>query len=149
MSFCFFMFRIFVRVKIFRRLFPDDALVLAAWLMNIGYAAVWQWCGNQLYLSIAVASGKLLIPSPEVVEQLQTFLHGLFVACYLFYTCLWSIKMSFLIFFWKLGHNVQRQKILWWAIFAITLASYAVCLGLVDYRCLLGSEAHLASEYIT
>ena len=145
-SFGFFMFRIFVRVKVFRRLFPDDALVLAAWLMMIAYAAIWQWCGDQLYLSVAVASGKLLMPPPDFLDQLETFLHGLFVAYYMFYTCLWSIKMSFLLFFLKLGHNVRRQKTLWWSVFAFTIASYAVCLGLVDYSCLLGSKMHLASK---
>ena len=140
------MFRIFVRVKVFRRLFPDDALVLAAWLMLIAYAAIWQWCGNQLYLSIAVASGRLLMPPPDFLDQLETFLHGLFVAYYMFYTLLWSIKMSFLLFFWKLGHNVRRQRPLWWSVFGFTVASYAVCLGLVDYGCLLGSKMHLASK---
>ncbi|CAF9936601.1 MAG: hypothetical protein HETSPECPRED_010382 [Heterodermia speciosa] len=144
-SFCFFMFRIFVRIKVFRRLFPDDALVLAAWFMLIAYAAIWQWCGDQLYLSVAVASGKLLMPPPDFLDQLETFLHGLFVAYYMFYTLLWSIKMSFLLFFWKLGHNVRRQRPLWWSVFAFTVASYAVCLGLVDYSCLLGSKMHLAT----
>ena len=145
-SLSFYIFRIWVRVKIFRRLFPDDAFVLAAWLMATAYAAIWQWCGSQLYISIAVASGKLLKPPPDILSQVKTFLRGLFVAYVLFYTCLWCIKLSFLLFYWKFVNHVRRQRILWWAVLVFTVASYAVCLGLVDYSCLLGSVARLASK---
>ena len=53
-----------------------------------------------------------------------------------FYTSLWAVKTSFLLFFRRLGHNVTGQKVLWWCVFAFTLASYFVCIGDIQYSCL-------------
>ena len=41
--------------------------------MMIAYAGIWQWVGDQLYLSVAVASSKLLMPPQDFLDQLKTF----------------------------------------------------------------------------
>ena len=53
--------------------------------------------------------------------------------------------MSFMIFFRRLGHSVTNQHIVWWAVLAITAASYFVCIGDTDYRCLASSFAWIES----
>ena len=53
-----------------------------------------------------------------------------------FYTSLWAIKTSFLLFFRRLGHNVTGQKVIWWCVFGFTVASYFVCIGDIQYTCL-------------
>lgn len=63
-------------------------------------------------------------------------LKGSVVILVFFYTSLWAVKVSFLLFFRRLGHNVMGQKVIWWCVFALTLASYFVCIGDIQYSCL-------------
>ena len=138
-SFFFLLFRFYVRLKIFRRLHIEDALVLAAWLMNLANAAIWQKNSKNLYLFIAVESGQMARPAPEHFSYIYTEFHSMFASYILFYTALWSIKLSFLLFFRELGNDIRRQRIFWYCVLAYTVASYITCLGMIDYKCLLES----------
>lgn len=60
-----------------------------------------------------------------------------------FYTGLWSVKLSFLVFFKRLGQNVRNQQIVWWTVLLITIGSYLACLSIIDYRCLASSFSYL------
>ena len=137
MSFCFLLFRFYVRLKIFRHLHVEDPFVLAAWLMSLANAVVWQKNANQLYTVIAVESGVVTIPPPELMPNIYVGLHSLFASSLLYYTALWSVKLSFLMFFRNLDNSIRRQKVLWYSVLAFTLASYIACLGMIDYRCVI------------
>ena len=134
-SFCFLLFRFYVRLKLFRRLHIEDPLVLAAWLMNLAYAVVWQKNANKLYSVIAVQSGQISMVPPQFASYLETELHSQFASYLLWLTALWSIKLSFLLFFRNLGNHIRRQMILWYCVLGYTVASYVACLGMADYRC--------------
>ena len=140
MSFCFFAFRVCVRLRTFHRLFIDDAFVLLAWLLLVTYAALWQWMESSLYLSIAVASGQVPLQRlpPNFTTEAEKFLHATFVSYSFFYTSLWSVKVSFLLFFRKFGNHIRSQRIIWWCVAAFTMASYFVCFGLMSTKCLIG-----------
>lgn len=45
----FVMFRVFVRIKVFRKLWADDALVIFAWLLLLITAVLWQTQFEALY----------------------------------------------------------------------------------------------------
>lgn len=139
-SFCFLLFRFYVRLKLFRQIHIEDPFVLAAWLMNLAYAVVWQENANKLYSVIAVESGQISIPPPQFASYLENELHGQFASHLLWLTAVWSIKLSFLLFFRKLGNHIRRQMILWYCVLGYTVASYFTCLGMADYRCLDGKE---------
>lgn len=136
-SFCFLLFRFYVRLKIFRRLHIEDPFVLAAWLMNVVNAAIWQKTANELYSVIGVESGHIAMPAPEYSSHIHVELHSLLASELLYYTALWSVKLSFLLFFRNLGNYIRRHMILWYCVLAFTIASYAVCLCMLDYRCLV------------
>ncbi|CAD6588374.1 MAG: hypothetical protein ASARMPRED_003539 [Alectoria sarmentosa] len=112
-SFCFLTFRVYVRLKIFRRLHIEDPFVLAAWLMNLANTIVWQKTAKKLYSVIAVESGQIFMPPPEYSSYLYIELQSLFASELLYYTALWSVKLSFLLFFRNLGNNIRRQMLLW------------------------------------
>lgn len=135
-SFCFLLFRFYVRVKIFRRLHIEDPFVLAAWLMNLVNVVVWQETANQLYSIIAFESGQISMPPSEYYSRSYSELHGLFASYLLYYTALWSVKLSYLLFFRTLGNSIRPQRILWYWVFAFTMASYVACLSMINYRCL-------------
>lgn len=133
-----FAFRIYVRMEKFRRVYADDLLVLAAWMMLLTSAIIWQFNKDILYEEMAAASGHLvpLALTASVEHDIRKALRGSLVVIIFFYSCLWSVKVSFLIFFRRLGHNVKGQKHLWWFVLIITLTSYAACLVIINYKCL-------------
>lgn len=137
----FFAFRIYVRVETFHRVYPDDLLILAAWLMLFASTIIWQVNKDSMYEGIAITSGEITSPSLSNLHDVAKYLRASIAVMIFFYSCLWSVKISFLIFFRRLGHKVRGQKHLWWFVLIITLASYITSLGLIPYRCLSAKEA--------
>ena len=127
----------------FRRLYSDDAFVFLAWLLVVVNAVIWQRWVQPLYLAIGIASNRVPLESApaDLLSDVIHSLHTNFVFYYSFFTALWCIKISFLLFFQRLGNHIRSQRILWWCVLAYTMAAYCVSLGLVSYvKCLLGSS---------
>lgn len=143
----FFAFRIYVRIKSFHRLFWDDFLVLVAWLMLLTNAVIWQQAKTGLYLLLNVQSGRQS-PPPEFNLKVGEYLHESLAILILFYSSLWCVKLSFLIFFQRLGRNVQRQKLIWWSVLAVVIASYFAVVGTIQWHCLVPRFEVIASEYL-
>lgn len=142
-----FLLRIFIRLRTLRRLLLDDYLILLAWLMLLANAAIWQVEKDDLYDSIAVLSGDLSQPLENFIHETQNSLRAIAAVVILFYSSLWCIKFSFLLFFRPLGDKVERQRLLWWTVFVITAASYFACIGTVEYTCLTSSFSYLECQY--
>lgn len=140
----FFAFRIYFRIKSFHRLFWDDCLVLMAWLMILANAIVWHYTKDGLYLLLSVQSGRQL-PPQDFGPKVEEYLHHSIAILVLFYSSLWCVKLSFLIFFRGLGPNVQRQKRIWWSILALVVASYFLVLGTIQWHCLIPRFEVIAS----
>lgn len=51
---------------------------------------------------------------------------------------IWLVKLNFLLFFYRLGHQVRKYRIFWWIVLVFCIACGAACLGLMQYRCLFG-----------
>lgn len=135
LSLSFLIFRVYVRVRLFRRLFPDDGFVVAAWLFYVALSVIFQTQINPLWIAINVGRNPQEQLSPDYIERLNGILHLQTGAWILSLTALWLVKFSFLLFFRKLGNHVRRQRILWWAILGFTSASYVICVSLGDYKC--------------
>ena len=143
----FFVFRVLVRLKVFRRLHADDALVLFACIMLFINTVLWQSDVDDLYENIAVSAGQLFPPPTELPHNTERYLRRSIVVIVLFYTGLWSVKLSFLIFFKRLGHNVRHQSILWWFVLIVTVASWVTCLGTIEYHCLASSFTYITGAF--
>lgn len=86
------------------------------------------------------------MPPPDFVTRSETFLKASTAIIILFYSTLWSIKLSFLFFFRRLYINVGGKWMrFWWTIMIITIASWAVCIGNIDYKCLVRPLEKIAS----
>lgn len=114
--------------------------------MILATSIIWQTLSGAMYRSLFVISGKVHPPPPTFVNDEQNFLRGSAVVIALFYSSLWSVKLSFLIFFRRLVRGVARQEQLWWAVLAITVISYFACIGTIQYHCLHSSYAKILSE---
>lgn len=92
-----------------------------------------------MYTFMYVISGRLWPPPADFLLNTERYYTGQLIVLIFFYTGLWSVKLSFLIFFRRLGQNIDKQKYLWWPVLFFTLATYFVCIGDIPYKCLVGS----------
>ena len=143
----FFAFRVIVRFKVFGRLQADDGLVFFAWTVLLINTILWQFSQDALYENMAVSSGQLYPPPSGFEHATAQYLRKTVAVIVFFYTGLWSVKFSFLVFFKRLGHNVRNQHVVWWVVLAITLASYVSCLGTIEYSCLAFSIDYIECKY--
>ncbi|KAF2201225.1 hypothetical protein GQ43DRAFT_471976 [Delitschia confertaspora ATCC 74209] len=134
-----------LRYKAFRRFYLDDAFVALAWLIVLATSITWQILVRDMFLDNSVARG-LQMPPVDFVERVERFLKGSAAIVFLFYSTLWSIKLSFLFFFRRLYPPVGRWNGFWWAIFGVTMASYFVCIGDIEYNCLVMPLTKIAAK---
>ena len=140
--------RLIARATHFKRLYLDDALVTAAWLFTLAVAIDWQVVARYMYQFFAVSAGETL-PPPTFFTDTETYLTNSVVAVFFFYTSLWAVKLAFLSFFRRLSQNVSGQRILWWSVAIFTAASYFVCIGTIEYKCLANSMTYIIQHCST
>lgn len=141
--------RIFTRIKGSKRLYWDDFFALVAVILYIVAGINWQTVmAHDMYEMMSVFAGHQP-PGPNFLAHLHRYGKSSLASLLLFYSTLWAVKFSFLIFFRRLGKHVRRQRLLWWPIFGFTITSYLVILGITPYRCLGGSIQHLVDECAT
>ena len=138
--------RLVVRWKSFKKLDFDDGFVIFAWVLALLTAIDWQIVAGFMYQFIAITRGQLWPPPATFVDDSERYFTGSAVFIIFFYTSLWAVKISFLLFFKRLGLNVRRQKVLWWCVFAFTIATYLSCIGNIQYSCLVVPLAELVKH---
>lgn len=113
-------------------------------MMILATAIIWQCIGDRMYQTIAVTSGQLFPPPATFVPDTESYLRASVAVIALFYSSLWAVKLSFLVFFRRLNENVRGQRIQWWCVFGFTLATYFTCIGTIEYNCLVPSFLEIA-----
>jgi hypothetical protein len=136
-------FRYYVRIKTFRHLLPDDYLTGFAWIVLLATAILWQVIADDLYELMEVTAAVRL-PSVNFVSNAERYMKGSLAVLFMFYVGLWTVKMSFLVFFYRLGNQVTYYRVSWWIVTCITVACGAVCLGDIQYHCLADPLAVVA-----
>lgn len=48
---------------------------------------------------------------------------------------IWSIKLNFMLFFYRLGHQIRAYRIFWWISVFVVMSCGIVALGIIPYRC--------------
>ena len=92
-----------------------------------------------MYHFLAVDSGQLWPPPVDFEADSERYYRGSLAVWVCFYTGLWAVKFSFLLFFKRLGQNVAQQQVLWWCVFVFTVATYIISIGDMPYACLADS----------
>lgn len=108
--------------------------------MTVANAAIWQAAVGPLYLTVGVTSNAIK-PPQDFEEKFFAYSHTQFASYILYYACLYTVKLSFLLFFRGLGRKIKRQRLIWWFALLFMIASYAVSFSLVDFTCLVGPKA--------
>lgn len=99
---------------------------------------IWQIKVPALYEFYAVKAGRRPFDA-AFVETDTDLLRTLASLAILFYSTLWLVKLSFLMFFRRLGSNVQGQRIWWWFILIVTALTWVACIADTPYKCFLNS----------
>lgn len=144
LSFCFVVFRIYSRIRSFRKLFADDFLVIAAWLMLLAFAILWQVKSHVMYWQYGVQEGTIT-PSVAYVDALAGFIPHIVTWNILYYCCVWTIKFSFLLFFRRLGKDLVSPTY-WWIVTVITAITLIACIADISWKCTLSSINYIYSE---
>jgi len=137
-SLLFLIFRLWVRSSVFRKLFADDYFVIAAWTITLSNNILLQTQESNLYNLYAVDAGTMPA-TPEWLTNTAIFERCIVAFDFLYYSSLWAVKISFLLFFKRLGRDVRGQKIWWWIVLVITIGCWAVSVGDIPFPCALNA----------
>jgi hypothetical protein len=147
-SSCFLLLRLIVRYATFRKLCSDDVMMIAAWLMLLSSTILWQTQTRALYDQYAVVTGEVPFDL-GFLERYSTFLHSVAPLGMLFYTCLWTIKLSLLLFFRSIGAQVNANKAWWWFVWSDTVLTWMGCMGANDWGCSSESFADISCGFLS
>ncbi|KAL1594299.1 hypothetical protein SLS60_010056 [Paraconiothyrium brasiliense] len=134
--------RFCIRSMIFRRLFVEDYLMVAAMAVLIAISAVLHVYLGDLYELLHVQN-MLKAPGPDFMNQMTRGLKGDAIAIVLSIVGLWMIKLNFLLFFYRIGYQIRAYLITWWVALALVMACGVINLGMVPYDCMLGDVMHI------
>ena len=119
-SFC---ARLFLRWYRFKKLYWDDFFVSCAWAFSIPLAA-------QVTVSLRHIKTAKEAPKTDSIFISRP------VVQFFFYSCVWSIKFSFLLFFRRIGTSALKGvKIYWRIVLGFTILSYLILFTLNPYHC--------------
>lgn len=130
--------RCLIKIKTFKRIAPDDLVAIAAWLMFLADVSLWTNMSPRLYANYAMMQGKGPTSEAEATATLDRygyFIHLVAPFKILFYTSLWTVKLSMLLFFRRLGHQIRSHEVWWWCVLVVTVATWMVCIADIDYPC--------------
>jgi len=131
-------FRLYIRLRLSRRLTVDDYFITAAWSSSVAIGILWKIRSEDEipFFGYPLEPDDEFVQSDWLAEIVHQYYSSL-LATYVTQTIgLWCVKFSLLFFFRQLGTNVRKQMILWWCVCAFIVASFVVCVGNQHYQCL-------------
>jgi hypothetical protein len=139
----FFFLRIGVRLRYSKTLYWDDGFACFAIICLLAHVVVFTVMAPDMFLTLKLeklAGNKKRQTAPpdmvgmpdmsqmaQISARITRYLKMQFAETFLFWTCLWSVKASFLAFFKRLTNNLKAHIVAWWIIVAITALAFAGC----------------------
>lgn len=120
------MLRTAIRIYVFRRLFADDTCVYLAVVILIALGVLYNHAIPVIFNIERIVRGEAIV-SLDFKEQIDYFLKLQFSIIILFWTTLWAVKLSFLVFYRKILAGLPSHIIWWKLIFVLTVLAYLGC----------------------
>lgn len=118
--------RLGIRAWAFRRLLMDDYAVVVALLMLIAVTVLYRYVIATMFEINSIATGEEPF-GPDFLPRAAFYLKMQFAIIVLFWTSIWTVKASFLIFYQNLLGRLHDQMLGWWVVCGITFFAYLGC----------------------
>jgi hypothetical protein len=142
--------RLYARFDGPRRLYVDDGFLLSAYALALTTTVLCQYNSSDMWEFLSLVASQIRNPPPpdappptEADLPNVRWLRISLAAYLIFYTGLTAVRLSFLFFFRRLGHNVTRFGYLWWPNLVLTFAVWFGCVGSTPYPCLLSTPENV------
>lgn len=119
-------FRFAIRYTL-RKLLYDDLAVAVAWLLLLSLAIMYKHAIPIMFELDKVAKGEEMLTQSFLRVRAPTFLKLQFAIIVLFWTTIWTVKISFLIFYWSLFTGLEDHRRGWWVVAGFTALGYFLC----------------------
>lgn len=117
-----------------QHLFAEDYLMLLALSMIISITAVLHTYLSDIYL-MSLPLEAISLASKDYSNRLTVVWRVDGVAIILSTLGTWIIKMNFMSFFYRLGHQLRAYVAVWWVAVVVIVACGVVILGIIPYDC--------------
>ncbi|KAL8930127.1 MAG: hypothetical protein Q9208_000744 [Pyrenodesmia sp. 3 TL-2023] len=120
------LFRFTIRLYALRKLLADDVAVAAALLLLISLAIMYEYATPKMFEVVRVAQGEEAFTLP-FMDRATVFLKLQFAIIVLFWTEIWVVKVSFLIFYRNVFSGLPELMLGWRLVAVFTGLTYALC----------------------
>lgn len=126
-------FRLYTRWTRLGKIFADDCMVILAWFFVVAMA-----CITTVYQvpMDRITRGTTKTLPDDLLGFLKSFERSLLAFTMASHACLWSVKLSFLLFLRQLTAPIRNLRIFWWTVLTFTVLSWATCTAVLPFRCI-------------
>ncbi|KAF1965308.1 hypothetical protein BU23DRAFT_604310 [Bimuria novae-zelandiae CBS 107.79] len=131
-------FRTFIQYQHNKKLFSNDYVILFALFCHVGSAIISQLMIPPMYELEALKSILAVggIPPANAQDRAMLYLKYQFAVLITLWTTLWSVKLSLLLFFWRLFDSLQtRMRIFWYIMLFVTASTYIITIFMQLFAC--------------
>jgi len=115
-----------IRLRVYRHLFADDGAVYLALTILVSMGVMYQIITPTMFeLERLLTPGA--VPSANFVQEAALFLKLQFAIIILFWTTLWAVKLSFLLYCRTLFAGLPNQLLWWWLVSVFAGMAYLGC----------------------
>jgi hypothetical protein len=141
--------RSYVRYAYFRLLLFEDYLMLFALVIHTAEAILIQLYVQYVYNLEAVGKGDLSKITPDFMPNSRKGFIAVGTSINLTIIGVLIVKLNFLLFFRRLGKNLNRFNIAWWTILTFTIAVTIAQITMQRFGCFFGEIMYIFSGHCT
>ncbi|KAK9778548.1 putative Integral membrane protein [Seiridium cardinale] len=127
----------------------EDYLMLLALALHSGEAILIQLYSRYAYDLEAVEKGDLSKVRPDFFPNSRKACVAIGTSINLTIVGVLIVKLNFLLFFRRLGTNIPKFIIAWWAILIFTVAGAIAQLGMQEFGCFFRDITYIFSDHCT
>lgn len=119
-------FRFVIRLYALRKLLADDVAVAAALVLLLSLAIMYHYAIPPMFAVVQVAEGEKAFTA-SFQDQAAVYLRLQFAIIVLFWTTIWVVKTSFLIFYRTVFAGLPEHMLGWRLVAGFTALTYLLC----------------------
>lgn len=138
--------RFIIRLYALRKLLEDDVAVIVALLLLLSLAIMYRYATPIMFELDRIAKGNEML-TPDFLPRAAVFLKLQFAIIVLFWTTIWVVKISFLIFYRTLFTGLPEHMLGWWIASGFTAVAYLLCWAFQLGSCVPISHYFILGQY--